>query len=256
MNLKEKRFTPLCLIFQRPQWVPVVQYIVAATCGNLYRDLVGRLPRYPIPNFRLKEGNHRLMLDIGLQLETSCIAAAQSFMPIGLDPQLGALLAAKRVVNQLGLKAHFVCGDARHLPFAEKVFDLIFSYSVLQHFSKEDVRKVLAHCNRILKSDGEIFVQMPSKWGIRCLQQQLRRGFREAKDFEVRYWTLDELAKAFESIGSVDFDIDCFFGIGLQSSDIDLLSVPMQKLVELSELLRKTPRLISIADSIYVHAKR
>src|SRR4029450_4678586 len=28
---------------------PVVQEAISATCGNLYRHLIGNLPRYPIP---------------------------------------------------------------------------------------------------------------------------------------------------------------------------------------------------------------
>ena len=53
------------------------------------------------------------------------------------------MLAARRICRELGVDVQFVVGDARHLPFANSVFDITFSYSVLQHFPKEDVRITL-----------------------------------------------------------------------------------------------------------------
>ena len=45
--------------------------------------------------------------------------------------------------KQLGVKSRFIVGDACHMPFKENLFNYCFSYSVLQHFSREDVLKTL-----------------------------------------------------------------------------------------------------------------
>jgi ubiquinone/menaquinone biosynthesis C-methylase UbiE len=81
-------------------------------------------------------------------------AAKKGYLPVGLDPSLGAILAAKRVANGLGLPFHGVVGDARFLPFRAGSFDVVFSYSVLQHFSKRDARTALEDIRRVLHADG------------------------------------------------------------------------------------------------------
>ncbi len=236
---------------------PVVSQIIAATCGNLYLDLVGKLPRYPIPNFRLKDGGGRVLVDLGCNWGRWCMAAGRAgFLPIGVDPQIGALLAARRVAEQLGIKAHFICADARHLPLRAGVADVIFSYSVIQHLCREDVAKVIETSNRVMKTGARLFVQMPNVMGPRCFYQWARRGFTDGADFNVRYWTLGQLRRAFGVIGPVDFEIDCFFSIGLQPSDADIMPPKWKALLTTSETLRKVegivPGLAWLADSVYV----
>lgn len=240
---------------------PVVDQIIAATCGNLYLDLVGRLSRYPIPDFRLKNGAGRLMVDLGCNWGRWCLAAAQEgFVPVGIDPQIGAVLAAKRVAEQLGIQAHFICGDARNLPLRSGVADLVFSYSVLQHLNRQGVAQVIETSFRVMKPGAELFVQMPNVMGLRCFYQWARRGFTDGTGFNVRYWTLGQLREAFGRIGCVHFDIDCFFGIGLQPSDSDLMPAKWRALLAMSEVLRKlegfVPGLAWLADSVYVRAQK
>ncbi len=241
---------------------PVVSQMIAATSGNLYRHLVGSLPRYPIPDFRLKNGGGRLLLDIGCNWgRWSFAAAKEGFVPVGIDPQLGAVLAARRVAGQLGVKAHFVCGDARHLPFRREVFDVVYSYSVLQHLARAEVATVLDSAAACMTAGGTLLAQMPNQSGVRNLMQQARRGLREAGDFEVRYWRLAELRRMFERhIGPVALAVDCFFGIGLQAADVDLMRPGGRCLVVLSEFLRKSaerlPLLLRLADSVFVQARK
>ena len=72
----------------RPQAVdPFVKENVAKTCGILYRPLVGRLSRYPVPEFRLPPGQGRVFLDIGCNWGRWSLAAAMNdFFVVGLDP--------------------------------------------------------------------------------------------------------------------------------------------------------------------------
>ena len=124
---------------------------------------------------------------------------------VGIDPSLKGVLAARRVSRQLGIEGHFLVADGRFLPFPDGSFSRVFSYSVLQHLSKENVQIVLPEIRRVLKTGGEAMVQLPNVFGLRSLYHEIRRGFRETRDFEVRYWTIPELKSTFSRlIGPVE----------------------------------------------------
>ncbi len=114
---------------------------------------------------------------------------------------------------------------------------------------------------RVLKENGISLIQMPSKFGIRCIQHQLRRRFREASGFEVRYWSLPSLRKLFSGrVGRTSFSVDCYFGIGLQYSDLHLMPPGLKIIVTASEALRQLSRAIPpltwVVDSIYVSSQK
>jgi SAM-dependent methyltransferase len=125
---------------------PFVQNIIAATNGMLYISLIGKLTDYPIPYLRLPSGEGKRFLEIGCNWGRWCIAAARlGYRPVGIDPSLKGIRAARQVAQQLGIEAHYVVADGRYLPFANGTFDQVFSYSVLQHFP---TRMPASHCAR------------------------------------------------------------------------------------------------------------
>lgn len=237
---------------------PVVSHLILATNGNAYRHLIGKLREYPIPEIRLPPGDGRTLLDVGCSWGRWSIAAGRrGYMPIGIDPSLGAVLTAKRVAAELGIDAQFIVGDARFLPFRHDSFDTVFSYGVLQHLSRDTAARAAAEMGRVLKPSGSSLVQMPTVLGIRCLYQQARRRFREATDFEVRYWTLPALQRLFAAqVGPTSVSVDCFFGIGLQASDLRFMPLTHRLAIRASELLRKVslmfPGICYVADSVYL----
>jgi len=148
-------------------------------------------------------------------------------------------------------------GDARYLPFQSNTFHTVFSYSVLQHLSRHDVGLVVSQAGRVLEPKGISLIQMPNFLGIRCLSHQLKRRFRKATGFEVRYWSVPALRKLFsKTIGSTDISVDCYFGLGLQSSDLEFMPAQLKLVIKTSELLRKAssfiPFLTYASDSVYV----
>lgn len=238
-----------------------VQREIPYTSGILYIPIQNKLTRYPIPETRLWQGKGERLLDIGCNWGRWSIAAAQKgFKPIGIDPSIDAVLAARRVSDQLGIEADYVVGDARFLPFADDAFDVVFSYGVFQHFSKDNVRISLDEIVRVLKKGGKTLFQMPNKLGLRSYYQQWRRGFTEGEGFEVRYWTPSELMKTFEEkFGETKLTTDCYFGLGIQKADVDLLPLHYKMVVHSSEILRKISGIISplrkVADSVYLESK-
>jgi SAM-dependent methyltransferase/uncharacterized protein YbaR (Trm112 family) len=237
---------------------PFVQDIIAATNGMLYIRLIRKLTDYPIPYLRLPPGGGKRFLEIGCNWGRWCVAAARmGYRPVGIDPSLKGIRAARQAAQQLGVEAHYVVADGRYLPFASGTFDQVFSYSVLQHLSKENARLTLREVARALRSTGAFLVQMPNCFGIRCLYHQARRGFREGRDFDVRYWTPWELASTFHTtFGSARISVDGFFSLNPQISDVNLLPWKSRTVVYASEALRKISGILSpltyVADSLYV----
>ncbi len=241
---------------------PFVKGSIGATNGGLYQHLVGTLTEYPIPSLRLPPGENQRFLEIGCNWGRWCIAAARlGYRAVGIDPSLKSIRAAYRVATQLGVEAVYVVADGRYLPFRDQTFDQAFSYSVLQHLSKENACTTLAEIRRSLRPGGSSLVQLPNVYGVRCLYHQVRRGFREARDFEVRYWRPSELLSAFtQKIGPSELSVDGFFSLNVQPNDLHLLSARYRAVVHASEGLRwvsgRIPVLTKVADSLYVSARR
>jgi len=241
---------------------PVVAYLVAATNGLMYRHLIGSLDRYPIPPLPMPPGRGRRLLDVGCSWGRWTVAASQcGYDAVGIDPSLGAVMAARRAAQQLGAPTRYVVGDARHLPFATGAFDAVYSYSVIQHFSRPDAAQAVAAMGRVLAPGGAAAVQMPTVLGLRCLYHQVRRRFREPAGFEVRYWSLPSLRRLFTAaVGPVRFEVDGYFGIGLQPSDRHLMPPRLALVLRVSEALKAAsvylPPLAWVADSVFVRASR
>lgn len=239
---------------------PVVQYLVGATCGRAYIGTIGCLTRYPIPGIPLSCGNGQLLVDVGCNWGRWSIAAARKgYRVIGIDPQLGAVLAAKRVARQMNLEVAFLCADARYLPFASGEIDVVFSYSVLQHFSPTDCVLAVRELGRVLRAGGRAMIQMANAFGAVSAYHSMRRGLRKPTGFDVRYYSLGELRGMIEGeIGSARVVADCFLGLGLQASDLDLMNGACRIAVRLSEAAKKLsfifPPLTLLADSVYVEA--
>jgi 2-polyprenyl-3-methyl-5-hydroxy-6-metoxy-1,4-benzoquinol methylase/uncharacterized protein YbaR (Trm112 family) len=242
---------------------PVVMMLIGATCGIGYRDLVGdrRLKEYPIPSISLRPREPKSsLLDVGCSWGRWSVAAAKSgFSVVGIDPSLGAVMAARRIATAMNLDIKYLVADARFLPFVDGYFECVYSYSVLQHFSKRDARRALTEMRRVIKPGGMAKIQMANKWGIRSLQYQIQRHFREPRGFEVRYWTIGELRSTFtELIGKTRISADCYLGLGWQWCDLRYLSWKRRPILVISELLRRLSNVVHpvriLADSVFCSA--
>jgi ubiquinone/menaquinone biosynthesis C-methylase UbiE len=242
---------------------PFVQKMIGHTNSNLYHHLAGRLRHYPIPEFpMIPERPGARLLDIGAGWGRWSIGAARrGFDAIGIDPSLDAALAATRVARRLGAdKARFVVADARYMPFLDGVFDAAFSYSVLQHFSKEDVGTTLAALARVMKPGGISKLHLLNRFGLRSLEVQLRRAVRPAEEFETRYWSPAEMRAVFgQALGLSRLELDGFFVQG-RYEDRALFKPQHRALVEASRLLVRAadflPGLGALADNLFVVSRR
>ncbi len=239
-----------------------VQEAVAATNGLLYRRMRGRLTAYPIPHLRTPPGEGRRLLDIGCNWGRWCIAAHRhGYRPIGIDPHVTALKAAATVARQVGVEAFYVAAEAQRLPFREASFDVVFSYSVLQHLSKENVVACLRDVSRVLRPGGFTMIQMANACGMRSLYHQMRRLFRPAKRFEVRFWTPAQLLAAFRTaVGPAQLEAEGYLSLNAQRTDMGMLSWFGRCVVVTSDTLRVVSRWLRpmryVADSVYVISRK
>jgi len=237
---------------------PVVSVIIGATAGRLYKRLVGKLETYPIPELRLEKGQGRRLLDMGCSWGRWSIAAYKlGYQVIGIDPSLSAIMAGMRVSKDLGFDIKYIVGDARFLPFSNKYFDVVFSYSVLQHLGIQNVQLCLEQISRILNEGGYSFIQLANKFGIISFYNHLKRKFRKRAEFEVNYYNPIHLVSLFNKfIGETSLEADSYFRLGIQASDIGLMPGYYKMIITASEILRKMSKsilfLIYLADSVYV----
>jgi SAM-dependent methyltransferase len=145
------------------------------------------------------------------------------------------------------------------MPFADGSFDVVYSYSVIQHFSRAHARRAICEMGRVLRPGGIAFVQMAHWLGLRSLYHLARRWPRPPRGFEVRYWTVSQLRQVFTScIGPAALDVDGFFGLGIQEGDVSYLPLKYRLIVQTSARLRRASRrvtpLLYAADSLFVLA--
>jgi SAM-dependent methyltransferase len=241
---------------------PYVQKAVAGSNGIMYLSLIDRLKEYPIPAIPLPQGNGKRLLDIGCNWGRWSIAAAKlGYEAVGMDPNPVAVFGANRVSKQLGVYNRYVVGDARYLPFEAESFNVVFSYSVLQHFPKEDVKRTLIDVRRVLREGGTCKIQMANRNGLRSLVHQYRRGFREGDNFDVRYWSPSELKRSWSAlVGKCRLSVDGFFSLNPQSTEAHLLPLRFRLVVLASDILRTLSKWLPptkwLADSLYVESKK
>jgi SAM-dependent methyltransferase len=238
-----------------------VQNEVPYTCGTLYFPVQHKLTRYPIPEMHLPDGDGKRLLDVGCNWGRWTIVAEQKgYRSVGIDPCLDAVLAARRVARQFSVNPSFLVADARSLPFKEDSFDISFSFGVMQHLKKPNVKTSFTEMARVTCPGGEVVVQMPNKYGFRCLYQQARLGFKDGREgADVFYWTPAELKRTFtDHFGRTDLTADGYFGLCNQKVDLDLMPLRYKAVIHASEFFRGMSSfvrpLINLADSVYVRA--
>jgi 2-polyprenyl-3-methyl-5-hydroxy-6-metoxy-1,4-benzoquinol methylase/uncharacterized protein YbaR (Trm112 family) len=242
---------------------PHVQEYVAHTNSLLYKSLIGKLGRYPIPEFPMQPRSaSAILLDIGCGWGRWCFAAARrGFIPVGIDPSLSHCLAAQRVAKQLGIEAYFAVADSRYLPFLPSTFDAAFSFSVLQHLSHKNVELTVQSLAPLMKPDGTSMLHILNWLGLRSLQVQIRRGFRDGPDqFDTRYWSVPKAVRIFASkLGSSHVEVDGFF-VQARYEDRKMLTVGNRVVLEISHALTRlshvVPLLSRFADNVYIVSKK
>lgn len=59
-----------------------------------------------------------------------------------------------------------VQGDIFNLPYPAETFDGIYNLGVMEHFSEEEISKILQDLNRVLKPGGKMIILVPPEYGL------------------------------------------------------------------------------------------
>jgi len=235
-----------------------IEAAIVGTGGNLFRGawLKSEYPIAKFPSCFLGDP----IVDIGCSWGRWTIAGAQAgHRIIGVDTRLRALLCAQELSRKLvpSRIPSFVLADARVLPFADESVVGAFSYSVLQHFSKENMILSLREIQRVLRPGGRSLIQMPNRRGLRSLLVLARRGYSEGSEFDVQYYSIGELLELFsQHIGRSDWSVDCFLGLNVHAFDRKFVRPSRRLIIDIAEALRRAsetlPFLRRHADSVLV----
>src|ERR1700682_1057522 len=240
----------------------VVQQQIAATNGIHYIKSIGSLSEYPIPEIPVgyAYATGDLLLDIGNGWGRWLVAAAnKNYIPVGIDIRLEFCETALQVLRANGKTGYSVVADLQNLPFRNNIFNVVWSFSVIQHTHLDRFTRCLSHIERILADNAYCFLEFPNSKGIRNrFGPAAKPNSSDFDSWDVRYYTPEEYEKIFR----VFFDNYHYFthsvlGIGILPGDGKYAKGLKNKAVisasrALSNLATLIPPLKSIADSIYV----
>jgi len=240
-----------------------VQQQISATNGIQYGDRVGKLKGYPTYELPVKNVEQGLMLDIGTGWGRWLVAgAAKGYIPIGIDLRLEFCQTAQQTLVASGKTGYTVVADLKEIPFKDDLFDLVWSFSVIQHTHKDRMLRSLENIKRILVPGGYTKLEFPNKNGVRNHSGPAKKYASQASDYnswKVRYYTIGEYKNIFSKIfKNFSFSNHSFLGIGVLKEDLKYVSVMNKILCGVSlagSLLTKIiPLFKYISDSIYVEA--
>ena len=80
-----------------------------------------------------------------------------------LDISKNALHIYKKVH---GKNAKTIQGNIFNLPFQDASFDGVYNLGVLEHFTQDEIQKILLEFKRVLKSNGRIIILWPPTFGF------------------------------------------------------------------------------------------
>ena len=88
--------------------------------------------------------------------------AEQGFDVSGMDISEEAISIARAWMNELGLRADLVAGDAEKLPYEDGSFDVVVSNGVLDHVPFSKAKRMMKEIRRVLISGGYVHIRLRS----------------------------------------------------------------------------------------------
>ena len=243
-----------------------VQNQIAATNGVHYINRIGKLNEFPIFELPVKRvSGNKLMLDIGSGWGRWLIGGFnKGYIPIGIDIRLEFCQTQQKVLKSLNKKGYSVVADLENIPFLPSTFDLVWSFSVIQHTHAIRLKNCLTCIDSILTKNGITKLEFPNSHGIRNRFGPAIKEKELADDFDswcVRYYSPLEYEKIIENyLCNFHFTTHSFLGIGVLKEDLKYVSNKHFLQVAISLLLTSISKVLPfskyLADSVYITAKK
>jgi len=133
----------------------VVSVVIGATNGIMYKHLIGKLEHYPFPILRLPSVITSPFLDVGCNWGRWTLAAGKlGYRAVGVDPSLGAIMAAKRVALKPRNKRCVCCGRCQTPAFPGQHFLRKYSHTAFYNIFPSKMPGCLKEVGRVLKVGG------------------------------------------------------------------------------------------------------
>jgi dolichol-phosphate mannosyltransferase len=84
----------------------------------------------------------------------------------GLDISLNALRLYKKVNRGHGQTLH---GSIFDIPLPDGTLDGVYNLGVMEHFTEDEIRRILRECHRVLRPEGRVLVFWPPEFGLSVL---------------------------------------------------------------------------------------
>lgn len=124
----------------------------------------------------------RRVLEIGVGMGADLVRFRKAgAAALGLDLSFGSLQLARENAESNECSAPVLSGDAESLPFAENIFDLVYSWGVLHH--TPDTERAVEEAHRVLRPGGECRVMLYHRRSLLAMQCYLRYGLGEFQPF-------------------------------------------------------------------------
>jgi ubiquinone/menaquinone biosynthesis C-methylase UbiE/uncharacterized protein YbaR (Trm112 family) len=245
-----------------------VQQQIAATNGIHFKDSIGFLTEYPIPPIPIEAAvGNKLLLDIGCGWGRWLVAGAKkNFLPIGIDIRLEFCETSRSVLKDNGFYGYTLVADLKDLPFQKNSFDVVWSFSVIQHTHYDRLLGCIDSIQKILENNGGFcYLEFPNKNGLHNRLGPAKKYSQTGKDYnswDVRYYTPGE----YKAIFSRFFDNFQYFnhsalGIGVLPGDAKYAKGFKNKAGiwisrNLSRLFETVTPLKAFSDSIYIKCNK
>jgi len=111
-----------------------------------------------------KENSINKILDLGCGVGRHTIYfAAKGFRTYGLDKSKEAIDSLKMSLSESNLKSELKVADMEMgLPYDNKFFDAILAVRSIHHMYMNKMKKVVSEMERVMRSGGFIYVQVPT----------------------------------------------------------------------------------------------
>ena len=107
---------------------------------------------------RFAPGKRVLDAGCGMAYGTAMLAGAGAEQVTGIDRATAVLDAARPAAPE---NVELVAGDLRSLPFADRSFDLVVCFEVIEHLDEPDA--ALRELERVLRRDGILLISSPNR---------------------------------------------------------------------------------------------
>jgi len=91
-----------------------------------------------------------------------------------MDISPNALSFAKREAAKRNLSGiSFTEGSIFNMPYPDKMFDMVWNVGLVEHYSEENIQKIVREMNRVLKNDGCLIIGIPNRYSLAVLKAAL-----------------------------------------------------------------------------------